>query len=351
MKESQNLTSPSGIAKAEKKAIVRPFPLLQDLFKFAQKEGIHDAGFRYQGERADVVTAELPETFQPLTEDFPAKYFVVAYEDRRGEYYAEGTRHQLVRLSTVERPSSTDARTREMDLILPDDKRADRIRVTVREAVKEKSFEEINQKNDDGLDQPHGSARYTYEIDASGKRHPKKFEFDRLDEGLFDLGGDNYKPVRWVRDLLIEKGEDGEDQIQYNDLYILNRSNNPGDESRASVQTSLIGTFESPRSVVVEIGFGPMETARVLFHDEEKNITLFLHQSVRTEDSIAILKDDPVYTELLNASPKPEAFIEKIRARCQMLKDDWANPQSVYDDSPVIAERPLVIAQDESAVE
>lgn len=330
------------IVKQEKNELIRPFPLLQDLFTFAQEQGISTDGFSDQNEIKGKAVP-LPEKFIPLVATFPGTYFVVAYDDRRSSYYREGTRHQLIRLSTVEHRGATDARTREMDIRLGSNHRADRIEIRAREAVRDQSFKNINEATGEEIEQPHGDARYTYEIDENGTTYKKKLEYNRLDEGLFTLGGEA-KPVRWVRNLTIDHKEEGSNEIEYSDLYIVGRNTTSTRDQRAGVKTTILGSIDSPESIIVQVGSGHVESSKLLFEDKNRKVKFILHRHGQREQPLDILKDDPVYAELLGESPDTEHFIELLRSRCLMLQEDWDKPQSVYSDNKKITEKPKQIS-------
>jgi hypothetical protein len=317
------------LAGPDHRDLVRPFPLIQDLFTFAQKNGITNDGFTSQDFGNEQITVPLPETFSPLVQDFPNKYLVVAYDDRRSNYYKIGTRHQLVRLSTVENRRTTDTRTREIDIKLRDGARADRVEVRVREAVKDKSFDSINTAQGEDIEQPHGSARYTYELDPGGKKYPKKFEFDRLDEGLFIMG-EKAQPVRWVRRLEIEKNENAPNKAVYEDYYIIGRNEDPAREKRASIKTTVIGELGNKPTILLQVGYGSESTGDVLLDDKEHGITFIVQKSIAGERPLDILKDDPVYAALLKTPPDTELFIELLGSKMKNLQEDWDKPQSIY---------------------
>ncbi len=305
--------------------------LLQNLFTFAEKHGINSDGFGHQkGVVGNVVP--LPDEYRPLVETFPGTYFLVAYEDRRDGYYKEGTRHQLIRLSTVEHRAATDARTREIDLKLVSGHRADRIEIRAREAVLDQAFEGINQATGEDIERPHGDARSTYEVDEDGNKFPKKLEFSRLDEGLFTFG-DTAKPVRWVRSLVVDKLEGKPYEIVYRDLYIIGRHSAGVRDQRADVKTTVLGDLDSPQSILVEFGFGSRDTGRALFEDKEKKVKCIFHTPMAGENPLDVLKDDPVYAELLKESPNLERFMGLLKTKCTMLQEEWDKPQSVHHDN------------------
>lgn len=322
--------------------IKRPFPLVQDLFTFAEKHGINTDGF--SAENTTSVTEPLPQKFFPLVKSFPGTYFITAYEDRRSTYYKEDTRHQLVRLSTVKRKASTDDRVREMDIKMKSGARADHIEVRTRELIKEQSFQNINQATGEEIEQPHGEARYTYDIDEDGKHYPKKLEYKRLDEGLFPFG-DTQKPVRWVRNCITEIFEEKPNQTEYRDNYIIREGNEAWKAQHASIKTTIIGSIHCPQSLFIEIGYGPQSTAQTLYKNTQKNIHLIFHPPMSRDDHpLNILIGDPVYHELLKKNPNEEAFLNLLQSRITLLQEDWDKPQSIYSDPNAIVKKSATIS-------
>lgn len=314
---------PTSRERAEMK---RPFPLVRDLFMFAREKEIDTRGFNSDTGEPHAV-APLPEKYASLVEDYPGVYFVTAFEDRRGDYYAEGTRGQVVRLSTVEDRGMTDGRTREIDIEEREGRNADRLKIRIREAVMDKSFRSINQAGSGEVDRPNGSIRYTYEKDEAGKKYPKLIECHRMDEGLFMMGGLE-KPVRWVRDVRRE-GEDAKTQVtEYRDYYIIGRNGGGKKDERASIKTVIRGDIESPELVEIEIGFGNKAFARRLMNDQKSGLVILVHN----EEMLNILRTDPAYEEIFKETPKKEKIVSDIISRMQMLLDEWDKPQSVYED-------------------
>lgn len=309
--------------------IKRPFPLVRDLFIFAREMGIDRRGFNSDTGESHAV-APLPEKYAPLVEDYPGVYFVTAYEDRGGSYYSEGTRGQLVRLSTVEDRSASDGRTREIDIEEREGRDANRLKIRVREAVMDKSFGRINQAGNGEVDRPSGSARYTYEKDEVGKKYPKLIECNRMDEGLFVMGGLE-KPVRWVRDVRREIENDKTHATEYRDYYIIGRSGGGKKDERASIKTVMRGNIDNPELVEVEIGFGSKASARRLIDDQKGGLIILVHN----EEMLKTLRTDPAYAEIFEETPKKEKIISNIVSRIKMLLDEWDKSQSIYQNAQV----------------
>lgn len=314
------------LAPREQREIKRPFPLVQDLFHFAREHGINESGFNSDTGGAHTVQP-LPEAFFSLVAEYPGTYFVTAYEDRRNSYYAEETRHQMVRISTTEDRKVTDEKTREIDIKLKDEYRADRIEICVREAVMDKSFGRINQAGNGEVNRPNGSMRYTYERDEVGKKYPKLIECHRMDEGLFVMDGLE-KPVRWVRDVRREIENDKTHVTEYQDYYIVGRGGDGKKDERASIKTVMRGDMKHPKLVEIEIGFGDKASARRLIDDQKSDLVILVHN----EEMLSIVKTDPAYEEIFKETPKKEKIVSDIVSRIQMLLDEWDKLQSVYED-------------------
>jgi len=318
------------LARRKSPELKRPFPLIQDLFAFAKKNKIEF--------RQDEVTVELPEEFQPLVADLPNKYFIVAYEDRRDSYYKEDTRGQIITLSTVKSRAETDELTNEFQISQMNKARADRVEVKVRQAVMDKSFERINEAEGEELEQSHGSAWYTYELDEHGQKYPQKMEFNRLDEGLFKMG-EVARPVRWLRTLDIEKQKNQPDNIGYMDYYMIRDDENPAMFTRTQIKSKIVGNLDKPQSVFIEVGSGPEESAEVLVNDQVHALKFIIHKDWSDKDPLKIIKDDPVYAPLFNKEVNVDLFVEGLQSRMQSLKEDWHKPQSVYETVPAFEQK------------
>ena len=202
------------LTESESRELVHPsFPLIQKLFDLAREKGINSDGW-YETNH-DPITIPLSEEFNPLIANFPGTYFIVAYEDRRSSYYAEGTRGQEVKISTVKHRSKTDERTREILFSQLDRIEEGRIEVRERESIMDQS---LLRSNDD-IDLPHGEISRTYELDEYGNKHPKQVKCTRLDDGIFQMG-EHIRPVRWLRELEFEGENTSSQQIIYKDFYI-----------------------------------------------------------------------------------------------------------------------------------
>jgi len=318
------------LAKPSKQELKRPFPLIQDLFALAKKKEVLGA----HGE----VVIELPKKFEPLVADFPGKYWVVAYEDRRDRYYKEDTRGQYVILSTVKNRSETDDITTEFEIRQRSKSTAERVEVKLKRIVMDKSFQKINEAEGEELEQSHGDTTFKYELDQDGKKYPQKLEFSRLDEGLFVIG-DIAKPVRWVRRLEIEKkeGESDKTKTSYSDYYIIRENHDdPTRFPRADIKTEITGDLDTPESILVQVGSGAEESATVIVDDKAKGIKVLHYKYYEEDGSLDIAKDDPVYAFLFKKTVEIESFIEELNKRIETLKEDWDKPQSIYETAKAL---------------
>ncbi len=317
----KNIDSP--LAIPSKQELKRPFPLIQDLFALAKKNKI--------ASRGENEAVALPEAFAPLVADYPGKYYVVAYEDRRDTSYAEDTRGQFVTLATVKAKAETDKLTHEFFISQKQPARADRIEVSLRKAVMDKSFEKINEAEGEALEQSHGTMVYTYELDENGEKFPQKIEYNRLDEGLFKIG-DKLRPVRWVRTLEVEKKEGQPEKIFYSDFYTIRENDdNPAKNPRANVRTIITEKSKDTQMILVEVGSGPEKSARIIADDKSKGVKILVHDYLKGQDPLAIIKDDPLYAPLFKKTADIDAFLDGLKFRIQNLKEDWDKPQSVYE--------------------
>ncbi len=324
----------------------RIFPTLDDLFEFAHEQGLDEYSFS-QYEDADVEGGKkrirLPDKFKSLVEGNPEDFFVVAYDDRRSNHNAEGTRGQLVKLSTVQKKSLSEERIREIDLEKLDPALGNRARFTTTDSINNESFASINTASEGELEQPHGLARHGYEITPAGVKKKQTSEFNRLDEGMFQWREEE-KPVRWVRDLTIDVDDSDETEIKYKELFIIGRFNEGSGEERADIRTSITGTLEDPKSILVEIGFGPMSLARVIYEDEDNSIKVVEHEGVNAyKNQLEILRQDPNYASLVEGNVDPEELLENIRLKANMLREDWDKPTNIFTKVKAIEEKPREI--------
>lgn len=323
-----------GLAEREQGDMRRLFPLLKDLFEFVEKQGFDAESFRnYLGETQskDCRPVALPQRFQALVSEFPASYFIVAYENRRNPYYAQGTNHRLVRLSTVERKAISNKKIREIDIAEMDPSHGNFVEMTVTESINNKEFADINQAGDDDIESPHGSARFVYHIDSEGKKQAQRLTFNRLDEGLFQFGA-AIKVVRWVRDLEITLQPA---KLTYKDFYLLGRSRDIRGEERAEIKTEISGSLEHPESIVIQIGIGAPSSARVLYADPASKIRVLVHSGMNAyARQLEILKEDPVYKTPFENPVDTDGFVQALTGRVAMLRDDWDKPQTVYQNTP-----------------
>lgn len=330
------------MAKTEQQDLARVFPLLKDLFAYTEEHGINQDGFRiYSGELEDDGEAvALPENFFPLVSDYPADYFIVAYENRNDSYYKAGTRGRLVRLSTVPKRSETEERVREIDLNEMDPSYGNRIQITVRESIKNKSYELLNTAQGAEIEQPHGEAKLVYEIDQAGGKTPIESVYRRLDEGLFPWHGED-KPVRWNRSLRLAKDSSGVGVITYEDAYIIGRWEKSKGDERAEIKTTVHGSIEKPDAILVEIGHGSLSSAETLYEDNENNIKIVLHSKINEHDNpLEILEYDPIISSLLKHSLDPQIIKDNLRLKIHMMQTGWDSPQAIFAEKQALKDSP-----------
>ncbi len=319
--------------------IKRTFPLLKELFEYAEKKGFDSISFDDYGSEGagdNPRAIEFPENFNSLVAEHPGKYFIVAYDNRQSSYYKEGTRHRMVRLSTMRKRAQTNERIREVDLTETDPSFGNKAQIKVRESVNNKSFVDINTATGEEVEQPHGEAEYMYELDPQGVKTVKETHFNRLDEGLFQWKGEN-KPVRWVRNLRVEKDEQDIPKTMYEDLYIIGRMEKGKSDERAQVKTYITGSAENPKSILIEIGIGAPATAKVLYEDKQRNIKVLVHEGIKAyKDQLQIIQQEPAYAALFRKPVDIEELMKDISFKARMLQEDWDKPQTVFTQNPAI---------------
>jgi DNA-binding PadR family transcriptional regulator len=338
----------SGIAKVEAGDVRRLFPKYKEFFEFVAKQGFDQVSFsEYFGDAASTqrnTPIPFPERFTDLVADHPGKYFVVAYEDRRDPYYAVGTRGRAVRLSTVQRKTESDRQIREIEIREVDPNEGNFIDTTVTESLNNRKNVDRNTGGDAEVEPSTGRAKFIYRINDQGKKTLREMKIVRLDEGVFNFGNVP-KAVRWVRDLDID-ATSAESTLEYVDRFIIGRSTNITQEERADVKTIITGTLEIPGSITVNIGLGAPSEGRVLFEDAERKIRVVLYPAMRgSEKQLDVAKNDPVYAPLFEDPMDGERFLEGIRGRITMLKEEWNNPQSVYQPEKSITGSPTPIEE------
>ncbi len=321
------------------KDLKRIFPLLRELFDYAEKMGFDSSSFDDYGseeQRDNPRAIEFPENFNSLVEGHPGKYFIVAYNNRQNPYYKEGTRHRIIRLSSVPKRSQTDERVREVDLIEVDPSFGNKTQIKVRESVNNKSFANINTATGEEVEQPHGQAEYMYELDPQGIKTIRETRINRLDEGLFPWKGEE-KPVRWVRNLHVEKDEQDIPTMAYEDLYIIGRMSEGGSGERAQVKTFITGSPDNPKSVLVEIGVDSPLSAKVVYEHKQRNIKVILYEGTNAyENQLQIVQQDPAYATLFRKPVDIEELMKDIAFKARMLQEDWDKPQAVFTRQPAI---------------
>ena len=325
----------SFIARREAQDVMHLFPLYKGLLDHAAKAGFDASDFmNYSGETssANYQPTPLPKKFQDLVQDHPASYYIVAYDDRRGAGYQEGTKHRMVRLSTVPVRSESNQLIREVDIKDVDPSMGNLIEMSVRESVNNQSFAEINEADDDEIEASHGEARCVYQIKPDGQKTVTQLKYNRLDEGLFQFGG-SAKAVRWVRNLNIEGVDSDEQRLTYQDLYIIGRSRDVKKEGRAEIRSEINGSGSEFKSITIQMGIpDPSESERVIVDDQERGVKIIIHDNLPGyENQEDVLRDDPVYSILFEEPIDIDRFSQLLKGRIDMLQDQWDQPQSVYD--------------------
>lgn len=317
----------------------RPFPLLRELFEYAESKGFEatsftdydDTGIHGRNTASDNPRAiELPERFVPFTADSPGQYFLVGYENRQDRYYKEGTRTRMVRLSTVRKKNKSDERIREIDLTEVDPSFGNKAEITVRESVNNKSLVDLNTAQGDEVDQPHGHAQYTYELDPNGQKKIKESRFNRLDEGIFSLRNEN-RPVRWVRSLKVKMDESNIPNTVYEDAYYIGRPNEKQRDEAAKIKTQIVGSIDDPQSIRVEVGLEGLGKAETIYEDKQNNITVVVHSGINAyARHLEITQQDPAYAAVFEKPIDVEELLKNIKFKIGMLQEDWDKPQAVF---------------------
>jgi hypothetical protein len=317
----------------------RTFPLLKELFDMLRKRGWDSYSYQNYGsedEGENTQAIELPENFSPLVAEHPGKYYIVAYDNRRDSYYNEGTRHELVKLSTVKKKAQSDERVTEVDLVEVDPSMGNKVEVRVHESVNNKGFTDINKKTNTEVAQPHGDAEYKYEIDPNGNKEVKETSYSRTDEGIFPWN-DNEERVRWYRTLRAERKSEDNIQTTYEDSFIIGGWDDPRKEERASIRTTIKGAVENPDSIVVEIGIGAPSSAQVLYEDTERNIKVLVHEGINMyKNQLEVLKQDPNYASIFQEPTDVENLMNTLKSKIAMLQNDWDKPHHVFAEQPAI---------------
>ncbi len=335
---SSNGGSERTLTTKNKNEVMDMFRLTRQLFDFAEKNLDEHAGFIYadtNNEYSDNPYAkELPENFYPIIADYPGIYFVVSYENRLDDCFAEGTRMQQVRLSSVPKKSLTNERIREIGITeyAPSEGKGNMQFLTVTDSVMEKGFADINTAGEGEVDAPHGSAKLTYEVNPVGEKKIVSSKFNRMDEGIFEW--DNAQaPVRWVRNLEIDRQSSDDMKALYKDLYIIGRDNQ-GDAKKAievQVNIEVKGNIGNPSSLQVSFGFY-RTGGETLYEDNESGIKVIMGDTGRTtpEEVINILKNDPNYSFIFEGQIDKEKMSSLLRQKMSMISSDWDKKTAVF---------------------
>lgn len=326
---------------AERKDVAISPSLINELFEFAKSQPNAEELFsNYAFGEGEVVEIKLPDNFGHLIKEYPGKYFLVAYEDRKSSYFQEGTRIRRVLLSTKSCRFESDLPLREIEFKEEDQINGGGMFLTVKESINNKSFNEINNKDDQAA-MPHGEMKCKYSLNSKGKKKLIGLKASRLDEGMFKIKGKE-KPVRLNRKLEISKGLEG--KIEYNDGYIIGRSKDHSSELHADVKTTIIGSLDSPKSVLVEVGYGNPETAEVIYEDPKGNVKVLSYEGFGVaEYQLEIIKEDPSYAAIFQKKVIPEEVINTLKSKVIMLRDEWNDSESIFSKSNKLEENSKAI--------
>lgn len=314
----------------ETKDIILPFALLKDLFEYAREIGLNETSFEAYANHElpeNPAIAVLPKKFESLVADFPGKFYLVSFDDRSSSYYRAGTRSVTARLSTVKKKNISNQAIQEIDLEQVDPTDGNVLRITQTSSINNKSFVDLNSAPEDEVEQPHGQARNIFEVDAMGYKNFKSSQYDRLDEGFFDWHGQR-RPVRWVRNAEASLSDDGAKQLFYKELFIIGREM---PDERAEVRVTISGDLENPQSILVEIGYGPLQTARVIIN--ENNLKVVEHEPINAyKNQIEIIRNDPNYAFLFEKSADPNQLVKIVQAKVRSLQTDWDKPANIFTE-------------------
>lgn len=316
------------IAPYQPKELAVPFPLIQELFQEGEKTfgGAHNGSDSdYYDEESTARKPKLHEKFAALAlGDDPAKYYFTYYDDRRSTYFAEGTRGRSACIATQERKAASNDRLRE--IIYSQD--GSGFYMTVGENVNNRAFMEWQNADEEGLVQPSGRMQAKYRLIDSHKRELMEFTASRVDEVMFDKDGQS-QPGRWTRSLRIDNTQQ---DTEYKELYIINRSKDIGQENRADVAFQFKDALDNPQSVTVAIGFGPPSYARTIAEDPEGKVRVVVYKG--HEDELDILRQDPNYAFLNDEEVSSDKVLSLMRERIALLQQQWDKPQSVFAGNP-----------------
>ena len=327
------------LERLQSKELNRLFPLVKELFEFAEKKGVEGLSeYLSEDEKSDEGIIELPDKFLPLIAEYPGKYFLVGYENRKDRYYKEGTRSRYARISTVPKKMQSDKKIREIEFEDPDGSDGNRLLLSVIDSFNNKQFADYNEKGIDQVEVPVGDAKVTYEVGPNGEKKKKEAFFHRIDEGIFIWKGEK-QPVRLTRSLRIAK-ENEIPELSYRDFYMFGRLELGKGQEHARVNIKIQGALENPSSVLVEIGVGSPDFARVIFEDEEKNISILEHDDNHgnLEDQIEIVKRDPSYSDLFQDKVEAEKIVDLACSKIRAIQEDWDKPESIFQKNS-LAER------------
>jgi hypothetical protein len=152
-------------------------------------------------------------------------------------------------------------------------------------------------------------------------------------------------PARWSRSLDIEIQESGRRILSYRDTFILGDVRKGKEKRRAEIIFKVVGSVDSPERVVIEIGCGPEEKARVLFKDEERNLKVLVHPPFGKEQ-LQFLVQNPEYAFLREEKEITVGEVMAlIRDKIDLLSNHWYEPESVLNKIPQISSPPRILPE------
>ncbi len=301
-----------------------PFPLVKELFDEGEKTfggPYNSSSGEYFNTKEVPSRTKLASKYTPLTLGHDASsYYLAYYEDRQSSYFSEDTQGREVCIST--QPGSYTDNSKMQALTYSEKK--DGMYLLVSETIGARAHEDFDDNGQQGLVEPSGHMRAKYKLITPLKKDLVELSASRVDEVMFENQGER-QPGRWTRNLRIDAATNTTD---YGELYILNRSSSPGDESRADVKFMAKGDIAEPQEVIVQFGFGPSELGKTVMEDKDKNVRVIVQNG--HEKDLAILQSDPNFTFLTDSELKGDEVLAFLQERIRLMQLQWDQPQSIY---------------------
>jgi hypothetical protein len=341
---------PTVPATLQKQEMQIPFPLAKELFSFAEESGLNQSSYsEYTKEElkdgeVNPSAKSLPEKFSSLVADFPGNYFLVAYEKRIGDYYAKGTRFKMAVISNTDYRAKSNDRIREINIkeYDPSEGKGNVLFVTVSDSVNEQDLTTLNSDINEKVNLPHGDAEVTYQVGMDGTKKQISFRADRLDEEFFTWKGEQ-KQVRWLRNLAVER-EGRVPVTNYKESYLIGLKPQGGSEELVDIKFKVVGHLIDPESIQIDIGFGPEQTAQVLYEDKNKKIKVLFHRPViKDSNPLEVLKQDPSYSFLFEEPINTEKLLDTLKSKIKGLEKDWDKTQNVFSSPESLSYTPQQI--------